>query len=126
MKSMENNIKLTEAELKLMEIIWERYPITAKDVNSQAGLQYKWKKSTVYTILGKLVDKKAVRRDEPDFACTPLVSKEEVRRGELNTLIDRFCGSSVKTFLSAFIHDAKLSKKEIEELRQLIDAESEE
>jgi len=123
---MATSIKLTEAELKLMEIIWKKHPVTAKDVNSQAGLEYRWKKSTVYTVLGKLVEKKAVQREEPDFVCTPLVSKEEVRRGELNTLIDRFCDSSVKTFLSAFIQDARLSKKEIEELRELIDAESEE
>lgn len=114
-------IKLFDSELKLMELVWENAPVTAKELTALAETQIGWNKNTTYTILKKLVDKNAVRRDEPNFICTPLVSKEQVRQAETESLINKLFDGSRKTFFAAFLNHEKLSADEIEELRRLIE-----
>lgn len=116
------DMKLFDSELKLMELLWESAePLTAKDVSRIAADRIGWNKNTTYTILKKLVDKGALRREEPGFRCIPLVTQEEVRRTETRSLIDRLFGGSRRALLSALLEDEAVTQNEIDELRQLID-----
>lgn len=116
------DMKLFDSELKLMELLWESAePLTAKDVSLIAADRIGWNKNTTYTILKKLVDKGALRREEPGFHCIPLVTQEEVRRTETRSLIDRLFGGSRRALLSALLEDEAVTQSEIDELRQLID-----
>jgi BlaI family transcriptional regulator, penicillinase repressor len=114
-------IKLFDSELKLMELIWDSAPVTAKELAVLAESQTGWNKNTTYTVLKKLVEKKAVKRDEPNFICTPLVSKEQVRQAETESLINKLYDGSRKTFFAAFLNHESLSSDEIEELRRIIE-----
>ena len=118
-------IKLFDSELKLMELIWPRFPISAKEISILANEEIGWNKNTTYTILKKLVAKNALRRDEPDFICTPLITKEQVQRDEAGTLINKLFDSSKKAFFSSFIGKEKLSKDEIDELKRIIEKHGE-
>ena len=69
----------------------------------------------------KLEAKGFIRRDEPGFICTALVSQEEVQKTEAKSLLDKVFGGSRKALFSALLEDEKLSDKEIKELRDLID-----
>lgn len=116
------DMKLFDSELKLMELLWERTePLAAKDVSLIAADRIGWNKNTTYTILKKLVDKGALRREEPGFRCIPLVTREDVRRRETRSLIDRLFGGSRRALLSALLEDEEVTQSEIDELRQLID-----
>lgn len=114
-------IKLFDAELRLMEIVWEHGPVTAKQVSLIAAREIGWNKNTTYTVLKKLVQKGAVRRDEPDFVCTALVTRELVGEAETRKLIDRLYDGSSKAFLASFLQKEKLSEAERKELRDIID-----
>ena len=114
-------IKLFDAELKLMEILWEKAPLTAKEVSKLAARDIGWNKNTTYTVLTKLVQKGAVKRSEPDFVCEPLVSRDEVAETETKRLIDRLYDGSPTAFLTSFLQKEKLSERELRELRDIID-----
>lgn len=114
-------IKLFDSELKLMEIIWDKAPVSAKEISLIAAEQIGWNKNTTYTVLKKLVEKNAVKRTDPNFMCEPLITREQVRLEETRKLIDKLYQGSLKTFFSSFLQEEKLSKEEIEELKKIID-----
>ena len=113
--------KLFDSEAKVMEILWERGPLSAKEVSLIAADAIGWNKNTTYTVIKKLEAKGFIRRDEPGFVCTPLVTKDEIQKKEAKSLLDKVFGGSRKALFSALLEDEKLSKNEIEELRKLID-----
>lgn len=115
------NLKLFDSEMKVMELIWAKGAVSAKELSLLAASELEWNKNTTYTVIKKLVAKGYIRRDEPGFICTPLITKEEVRQAETQGLIDRLFGGSKKALFSALLEDEKLSEKELEELRKLID-----
>jgi len=113
--------KLFDSEAKVMEILWERGPLSAKEISLIAAETIGWNKNTTYTVIKKLEAKGFIRRDEPCFICTPLVSQEQVQKKEAESLLNRFFGGSRRALFSALLEDEKLSDKEKEELRDLID-----
>lgn len=115
------NEKLFDSEAKVMEILWERGPLSAKEISLIAADSIGWNKNTTYTVIKKLEAKGFIRRDEPGFICTPLVSQNEVQKNEAESLLKKFFGGSRKALFSALLEDEKLTDREIEELRDLID-----
>jgi len=112
--------KLFDAELRLMEIIWERGIISAKEVSLIAAERFGWNKNTTYTVIKRLVEKDIVCRDEPGFICSPKLGKADVQKAETKTLIEKLFGGSRKAFFAAFSDD-NLSADEVEALRALIE-----
>lgn len=115
--------KIFDSELKLMELVWDREPVSAKELSVQAAQVLGWNKNTTYTVLKKLAAKGLVRREEPGFLCTSMVKREDVQRAQTRSLIDRLYSGSRKAFLAAFLEDEPLSREEIDQLRKLIDSQ---
>lgn len=113
--------KLFDSEIKVMEIIWDSEPITAKQVSLIAAETIGWNKNTTYTILKKLESKGAIKREEPGFVCTALVSRDEIQKAETQSLVDKLFGGSKKALFSALLEDEKLSESDIRELRDMIE-----
>jgi len=113
--------KLFDSEAKVMEILWDRGPMTAREVSRIAAETIGWNKNTTYTVIKKLEAKGFIRRDDPGFICTPLVSQEEMQKKEAVSLLNKVFGGSRKALFSALLDDEKLTEQEIEELRNLID-----
>lgn len=112
---------LFDSEAKVMEIIWSRGPLSAKEISLIAADSIGWNKNTTYTVIKKLEAKGFIRRDEPGFICTPLVTQSEIQKKEAASLLDKVFGGSRKALFSALLEDEKLTDDEIEELRNLID-----
>jgi len=115
------NNKLFDSEIKVMEIIWECEPISAKNVSLIANERIGWNKNTTYTVIKKLEEKGYLKREDPGFICTSLVSKADVCRAETETLVDKFFGGSKKALFSALLSDEELTDAELEELRAMIE-----
>lgn len=113
--------KLFDSEAKVMEILWDKGPISAKEISLIAADLIGWNKNTTYTVIKKLEAKGFIRRDEPGFKCTPLVTREEMQKREASSLLEKVFGGSRKALFSALLEDEKLSDKEIKELKDLID-----
>lgn len=121
---MESVKKLPDSEMKLMELIWDSEPVRSGDLVSLSLEKHGWKKSTVYTILKKLVNKGFVINE--DSVITSTRPREEVLSDRSEVEINRSYGGSLPMFLTAFLSREKLTKKEAEELKKLIDDYTEE
>ena len=113
------NEKLFDSEAKVMEIIWERGALSAKEISLIAADTIGWNKNTTYTVIKKLEAKGFIRRDEPGFICTPLVSREQ--KQETESLINKFYGGSKRALFSALLDKEDLTDEQVEELQRLID-----
>lgn len=114
-------LKLFDSELKLMEILWEKEPISAKELSIVANERIGWNKNTTYTVLKKLVNKKVIKRSEPGFMCTSLINKDDVRKAETEGLIKRLYNGSKKALFSALLEDETLTEDELLELRKMLE-----
>ena len=113
--------KLFDSEAKVMEIIWEKSPISAKEISLIAADAIGWNKNTTYTVIKKLEAKGFIHREDPGFICTPLVLQNQVQKAEVTSLVNKMFGGSRKALFSALLEDENLSEEEINELRKLID-----
>ena len=120
-KTPKSKTKLFEGELKLMELLWENEGATAKELSLLAADKIAWNKNTTYTVIKKLVDKGAIKREDPGFVCHSLIGREEAGREEAKTVLRSFFGGSVKAMLSSFMAEGAISEKEAEELRLIIE-----
>lgn len=113
--------KLFDSEARVMEILWAHSPITAKEVSRLAAQEIGWNKNTTYTVLKKLEAKGFIRREDPGFLCTPLVSRDQVQKEEAVSLIKKVFHGSRQALFSALLEDEPLTEEEIRELRKWID-----
>ncbi len=114
-------IKLFDSEIKIMELLWDNGPTSAKSLSVIAQDRIGWNKNTTYTIIKKLVEKNAIRREEPNFVCIPMLTREQVQLAETSNLINKLYKGSKKLFFASFIQSDNLSEEEIEELRSIIE-----
>lgn len=113
--------KLFDSEAKVMEIIWAKAPISAKEISLIAADTIGWNKNTTYTIIKKLAAKGFIKRDDPGFICTYLISQNEVQKKETETFVKKVFGGSRRALFSALLENEPLSDDELDELRRLID-----
>ena len=113
--------KIFDGELKLMELLWEKEPISAKELSVIAASALSWNKNTTSTVLKKLEAKGFIKRTEPGFICTSRVSRAEVQKSETRTLTEKLFGGSKKALFSALLEDENLTAEDIAELRQMIE-----
>lgn len=114
------NIKIFDAEMHLMNKIWDEGTIKAIDLANWATDNLGWKKNSTYSMLKKLIEKQAVRRDEPGFVLTPLVSREEIAFEETNLLIEKMFNGNVKMFLTSLVSSQNISAEDIEQLKRIV------
>lgn len=113
--------KLFESEAKVMEIIWAKSPISAKEISMIAAETIGWNKNTTYTVIKKLEAKGFLQRQDPGFICIPLVSQNQMQKVEAVSLVKKMFGGSRKALFSALLEDEPLSEEEISALRDLIE-----
>ncbi|MDD4124997.1 MAG: BlaI/MecI/CopY family transcriptional regulator [Eubacteriales bacterium] len=113
--------KLFDSEIKVMEMIWSSEPVSAKDISLLATDKIGWNKNTTYTIIKKLEKKGFIKRTEPGFICSSLVSINEVRKEATNGLLNKLFGGSKKALFSAMLEDESITEEVLKELRNLIE-----
>ena len=111
---------LTEAEKSLMEIIWEKREMPAKELVSLADERLDWRRTTMYTILKRLIEKGMVQNENAKICC--LISEEEYEAMQKKRAIRKYFGGSLPEFVNAFIREEKLSEKDIRELEEIINS----
>ena len=114
-----DNIQIFEAELRLMEVKWDNEPIRATALVQLAGEKLGWKKSTVFTVVKKLVGRGILQNESA--VITSLVSREQVRLSESQSLVNRLFAGSSRLFLTNFLSKEEFTAEEADELKALID-----
>ncbi len=118
------SISLTDAELRLMEVIWQRGESTVADVaESVPQLAY----STVLTTLRILEEKGYLThtKDGRAFVYAPVVDRTEASRSAVRHLLTRFFGNRPDLLVLNMMEDEAISSDELERLKKLINEEKE-
>jgi len=115
-------IKLTDSEKGLMEILWDKQKVFLKDI-LDVYPEPKPASTTIATLLKRMQNKDLVGYtlygNSREYY--PKVAKGEYFNEEMTSMIDRFFNSSVTQFASFFTSNSKLSQKQLKELREIID-----
>lgn len=119
-----NNIHLGEIEKIFAYIIWNNEPITSGDLVKLAEKELNWKKSTTYTVLKKLCER-GIFKNEKGIVSS-IISCEEFYSIQSESFVDSTFNGSLPAFIAAFATRKKLSKSEVEEIREMIDSMKEE
>ncbi|PZU86944.1 MAG: penicillinase repressor [Chryseobacterium sp.] len=119
-----NEPKLTETEIILMEILWKKEKVFMKDILEEYA-EPKPASTTIATLLKRMQNKDLVgyKLYGNSREYFPKVKKEDYFQCEMSSMIDRFFNNSVSQFASFFTSNAKLSQKQLKELRDIIDKE---
>lgn len=113
-------MKLFDSELKVMEVLWAQGATPAREIVDILSESIGWNKNTTYTVIKKCVEKGAIEREEPNFLCKPLVTKDEVAQSETEQLIDKMFGGSSELFFSSFLKNQGISEADAARLAQMI------
>ena len=113
-------IKLFDSELKIMNVLWDRGEMTAKQISLILNEEIGWNVNTTYTLINRCIKKGAIERVEPNFMCKALISKNRVQEAETKNLINKIYDGSADLLFSALLGRKKLSKTQINKLRQIV------
>ncbi len=114
-----NDLKLCESDYRFMSIVWDNEPITSKRLVELCGEGLGWKKSTTYTVLKKMTEKRFAKNE--NALVSSLVKREDVQKSASEHFVEHTFQGSLPHFLAAFFQGKKLSEKEAAELKSLID-----
>lgn len=106
-----------------MKVIWERSPLTSKEVVEALAGAVKWKPKTIHTLLARLVQKGALcaHKEGREYQFAPKVEAEDCQRSESRSFLERVFDGEMAPFLACFVRDNKLTRAEIEELKRILD-----
>jgi BlaI family penicillinase repressor len=116
--------RISETEWEIMRVLWAAAPRSAAEViDALASKDPSWHPKTIKTFLTRLVNKGALdyRKDGRAYLYIPLVTEKECVDAASESFLDRVFGGSLKPMLAHFVEQKKLSAKEIQDLKRLLD-----
>lgn len=119
-----DSLAISEAESRVMEVLWQDAPQPAESIVAALQAHTDWHEKTIKTLLNRLLGKGAVsvQKDGRRYLYSPVLRREDWQRQESRSLLDRVFGGRLTPLLTHFSQHETLSANEIAELRKLIDA----
>ncbi len=114
---------LTEAELRLMEVLWQKGPATVQQVLQDLPEKTPLAYNSVLTTIRILEKKGYVKhvKDGRAYVYTPLVKRQEATRSEIRRLVNRFFGSSHELLVLNILKDQSVDAAELKRLRKMLE-----
>ena len=113
---------LTEAELRLMEVLWDKSPVTVGQVVEALPQDPPLAYSTVLTMLRILEQKGYLRHEKRGraFVYSPIVNRGQAQRSAVQYLLNRFFNDSPEQLVLNVLEHEQIDSKELKRLRDLI------
>lgn len=115
----------TEAEWKIMEILWDASPRSMPEITKLLAPATGWTRHTVITLLKRMQEKGTVSVDETGSVkmYTPLVSREAARSDQTHKLLNRVFSGNASLLMNTLVDSGEITVKEMEELVELLKSE---
>lgn len=119
-----NEAHLSDAEWKVMNVVWETAPTDARTVLEALEDETGWAYTTVKTMLQRLVDKGALRVRKVGIKSVyrPRIERDDAQRGALRALVDKAFGGMSKAMMHMLMSEETLSKRDRATLRRMLEA----
>lgn len=118
--------ELTKAEERIMQVLWKLDKAFVKDIIEQIEEEPKPPYNTISSIV-RLLEKKgyvAYKAYGKTYEYFPAISKDEYAKTTFSKLFSGYFDSSPTSLLSFMVKEEKLSEKDIEEIKALINKRS--
>lgn len=111
--------KIFESEYRFCLILWEKEPIRSSELVALCRERLGLKPTTTYTVIKRLSERGVLKNE--NSVVTSLITKEEAQAAEIDEMVEKRFEGSLPAFLAAFTKRRRLSKKEIDEVQEMID-----
>lgn len=120
-------MKLTETEWQVMNVLWARYPTTARGVSERLPERINWAYTTLKTLLSRLVEKGAVKEGKKGNTSVyePILTRENAQRNALKTLANQAFDGAFGPLMHFLVEDQNLSGDQRDELLEILNKDNE-
>jgi predicted transcriptional regulator len=120
---METIPSISQAESEVMEVLWHTSPVSTEDVVAVLQKKHDWQESTIKTLLNRLLNKGAIsaEREGRRYLYAPVLQRAQWLSAESEGMLDRLFGGRIAPFVAHFSKHRKLTKRDLAELRRLIE-----
>ena len=122
---MKQNI--SESELEVMKVLWKINEGSSAQIIEQLKDNSDWKPKTIQTLITRLVSKGFVDVDKTNrklFIYKPAISEKEYKDSVSKSFLEKLYNGSINKMVLSFVKENKLSKEEIDELRDILKDEA--
>ena len=114
--------RISDAEHAVMEVLWDKAPLTAQDVVERVDPARAWSANTVKTLLGRLLAKTVIghEADGRRYLYRPLVARDDYVTGESRRLMDRLFGGKLTPLVAHLAERDELTAQDIAEIEALL------
>lgn len=114
--------KISDAEWKIMEVLWEEAPRTITEITKDLKEKTGWTKHTVISLLKRLEEKGAVYYEEGDRAKRyfPDLQKGDAAMQETEEFLDKVYHGKMGLMLNAMVQQNALSQEDLDELYAIL------
>jgi BlaI family penicillinase repressor len=116
-------IPITDAEARIMQVLWRGHPREAWEIAQALADETGWRRTTVNTLIARL-EKKGAVGVEPGSSpkrYIPLIAVTDYSRAETRRLADLLFEGRIAPLLASFVGDKPLPPEELEELKALVE-----
>lgn len=114
---------LTEAEEKIMEVLWAQSPRTMMEITHALEDETGWSKHTVTTLLKRMQQKQTISVDATGSVrrYAPALNKDEVAREQTHSLLRRMFAGRASLLVENLVEDGELSQDDLRELLSVLE-----
>ena len=114
--------RCTEAEWKIMEVLWDHAPRTMSEITKALEPTTGWTRHTVITLLKRMLEKGTVAVDESGDVkrYTPLMTQEEASTQEMRKFLSHVFSGKASLLINHLVDSGEITLKEMDELMDMM------
>ena len=115
-------MQISDAEWQVMKIIWMQGEQTSSDLIRVLAERFDWSKSTIQTLLARLVEKECLTRKKEGkfFVYSALLTLDQSRDLLVQDIKDKVCSRRIKNLLADLITECDFTQADLEDLEAVI------
>ncbi|ORO80298.1 CopY/TcrY family copper transport repressor [Streptococcus oralis] len=115
-------MQISDAEWQVMKIIWMQGEQTSTDLIRVLAERFDWSKSTIQTLLARLVEKECLTRKKEGkfFVYSALLTLDQSRHLLVQDIKDKVCSRRIKQLVVDLIMECDFTQADLEDLEAVI------
>lgn len=115
-------MQISDTEWQVMKIIWMQGEQTSTDLIRVLAERFDWSKSTVQTLLARLVEKECLTRKKEgkSFVYSALLTLDQSRDLLVQDIKDKVCSRRIRNLLADLIVECEFTQTDLEDLEAVI------
>lgn len=114
--------QISEAEFEVMEVIWEKEPVSTNEIVNTVTKTHDWNNRTIHTLISRLDKKGAIshKKDGRIYIYSSIIKKGDYVITKSKSFLEKFYNGAFNKMVLNFIENDMISQKDIEELKNIL------